>query len=78
MRKPESLEVYRAVKERLSHWYYDFQQFLLLDDIGNDPRNFWNADESIAKKNRQSAGRLVPNPVCQMPFYSPPPRSGKD
>ena len=48
-RKPENLEAYRAAactKERLGQWYSDFQQFLLLHNIGDDPRNFWNADES--------------------------------
>ena len=49
MRIPENLEAYRAIactKERLSKWYDDFQQFLQIHEIGDDARNFWNADES--------------------------------
>ena len=49
MRTPENLDAYRAMactKERLSKWYDDFQQFLELHEISDDPRNFWNADES--------------------------------
>ena len=49
MRMPENLDSYRATactKERLSKWYDDFRQFLDLHDIRDDPRKFWNADES--------------------------------
>ena len=48
-RKPENLEAYCAAactEERPGQGYSDFQQFLLLHNIGDDPRNFWNADES--------------------------------
>ena len=49
LRMPEQLESYRAIactKEKLDHWYSDFIQFLELTEIPDDPRHFWNADES--------------------------------
>ena len=35
-----------AQKERLTQWFADFEKFLEKDEINDDPRYFWNADES--------------------------------
>ena len=49
LRKPEQLESTRAAsctKQRLTQWFADFEKFLEIHEINDDPRYFWNADES--------------------------------
>ena len=49
LRKPEPLEASRAAgctKQKLAQWYADFEKFLEINEIADDPRFFWNANES--------------------------------
>ena len=47
--KPEQLESTRAAsctKQRLTQWFADSEKFLEIHEINDDPRYFWNVDES--------------------------------
>ena len=49
LRKPEQLESIRAAtctEQRLTQWFADFEKFLEMNEINDDPRYFWNANES--------------------------------